>query len=351
MTSTCSTPSFQSKFEKQLMTDENRPIIESAISRFCNLNPDTDKALQTLWGLTYHPDVIYKVLASLDLSTEIIPLSKVPKFRSHLKYKYEQLHSNYFTRNLTDDCRVVSAFNALTKSADIIIAAIVYKYCFQHIYYVVLPKTLGLLSSSSENVFFGGLRNLGFTRKEADYLKPFHMEIYNLLLALGEQSGKVVFSKPSHFDGLQSVVVQPDDNDSLPFAFSEKSNEAVNTPAETSSAVEEVQPAEISETESEAIQPAEISSGFKPLTFESIEENEKEFSGFVNGHIDSLYELGQLGFDLNSVLVRKEAICKILEVLTFQKQVKQEETKLDLMRGKLNKMKANAIQDLASALE
>ena len=143
MTSTCSTPSFQSKFEKQLMTDENRPIIESAISRFCNLNPDTDKALQTLWGLTYHPDVISKVLASLDLSTEIIPLSKVPKFRSHLKYKYEQLHSNYFTRNLTDDCHVVSAFNALTKSADIIVAAIVYKYCFQHIYYVVCPKRWG----------------------------------------------------------------------------------------------------------------------------------------------------------------------------------------------------------------
>lgn len=319
MTNSNNNTTFRSKFEKEFVTDENRPVIEAAFKKFCSLDPNTTDALYILWDLTYDPKVSSATLQKLGLNAEIIPPEKVSKLRSVLQYKYGQLHAGYFTSDVSEECK--AAFEALSKNADSIVAAVVNNHCFYRMYLDDLDRTLGLLENPLENKFFGGLRMLGFTWKEAVYLKPFHIEIYNLLKAMcvHRQNDNSAMNTP--FVKLGDFI--EGDWSELPFTFREETQVAVEpetlveapveAPADTTVQAPVEAPIE-APNGAQAEQPAETNSGFKALTPDAILEHKDVFTTFMkSSDMNLLPQIGKLGFDLNKVISKKEAISKVLE--------------------------------------
>lgn len=286
---------FRSKFEK-IVSDENRPVIEAAFEKFCNFDPATTDARNLLWNLTYNPEVASATLHDLGLSHEIIAPENVCKLRDELRYQYERLHNGYLTVNVSEDR--IPAFEALSKKAGPIVASLVNELCLQRLYGSDVPRTLYLLKSEKENFFFGGICDVGFMPIEAEYLKPFHMQIHDLLKAMYDSQQEATRNTP--LIGLDSII--KDAGMELPFYVSEL---PATTPIET--------PVEIP-NEAQDEQPAETNSGFKALTPDAILEHKDVFTAFVeSGDMNILLKIGSLGFDLNNVIVKKEAISKVLE--------------------------------------
>ena len=128
------------------------------------------------------------------------------------------------------------------------------------------------------------------------------MEIHNLLKAMYDCQQDA--SKNTPLDKLGSMVKEA--GIELPFNVYEIPEATpVKAPADTT-----VQ----APNKAQAKQPVEADSGFKPLTPEGILENKDVFASFVeSSDMNILLQIGKLGFDLNKVIAKKDAIIKLFE--------------------------------------
>lgn len=295
---------FRSKFENRLVTDAKRPVFMDSFEAFCNLASDT--ARKILWRLTYNDDeFLEKNLHELGLTLEIVPLDKVLTLRDELRYQYELLYPDFLAIEVPDEC--LEAFTALKNHTDSIVANVVYGYCFSNSYLdnLSMSQILDLLGSNKENRYFGGLRSLGFSYKEANYLKQYHLLIRNLLKALYERNPQNIhFFKNTPFDGLDNCL--KDAGIDLPFDIED-------IPAKAPTKISVETSSEVQDNE----HPAEADSGFKPLTVQAILEHKDVFTSFVeSSDMNILLQVGKLGFDLNKVIAKKEAILEVIEANT-----------------------------------
>lgn len=251
---------FRTKFEK-LVTDANRPILVSVFEKFCRYNPFTTNALEILWQLTYNDDVAISTLCNtLGLSLDIISSENISKFRDELRYQYECQHGSYLLKNIPS-C-YATEFDNLVKHSDLICADVITKKCLEYHEESINPsRALYLLESDMENNYFGGLRELGFDQDESQFLKQYHKEIFDLYTAIYNM-----------YD-IEGCTL----DDEICNNYAEKAAQ----------------------------------SSFKPLTSVEILNNRDIFASFVKD-FNVLVDIGKLGFDLNEVIAKKEAIVQLL---------------------------------------
>lgn len=269
---------FRTKFEK-FVTDANRTILTSTFEKFCSYAPSTNYAREILWCLTYKVNPIESVLVkSLGLNSDIISLDNISRLRDELRYQYEKRHGSYLITKVQN--YYAYEFNELLKHTDNIISDIVVIKCQENCKYNINPfRALYLLDSDQEKNYFGGLRELGFDSEEAQFLKVYHEEIRNLYKAMCEKYA------PEDDDSTNlstSITSSEEDDDSLPFFLNIDDSDKKTTP-----------------------------NSFKFLTSVEILNNRDVFASFVKD-FNTLVDVGKLGFDLNEVIAKKEAIIQLL---------------------------------------
>jgi len=300
----------RNKFVKLIESDDARQAYTNACKKFCGLTEDVTEDI--LWRLTYYnPDDSSKDLQRLGLNPEEIPAEILTALRNELRSQYKQHHPDAWKVDVPKTC--MEAFTDLKNHTDEIVATKVLNHCFSRVTTSEedMERVLFLLKSDIEKWYFGGLRELKFNSEQASYLKPYHMEIHNLFVAVCEQfkqqcrSGDSFTNKP--FAGLSDRLNEAGVNvsdDELPYNFSD--------PVSDTDADEDVQP------ESHVEEPAEVSAQpviteFTALTADNIMANKDVFFAFaVDENFSSLPQIKALGFDLNAVIDRKNAILYLL---------------------------------------
>lgn len=271
--------SFQSKFEK-LLNDVNRPIITNAFQKFCRIGQDC--ALESLWRLTYSKENILEVLKELQLSEDIIPTGSIITLRDELHTQYKKLYPSFLDITFEDnECQEI--FEDLIDCSDPIISAVIY----EHIQKIIsmesysIDRILCLLESPEDNLYSVGIRRLSFSEKEADFLKPYHKLIYNLLKAMYSYHQRTNSSTPLS-EGKENF---------------EDANFEVSRLVHEPDAVSTEINSEVSEEEEIQNEPT-----FKHISPEEVLANIDVFTHYVeSGDFNILVKIGELGFDLNEV--------------------------------------------------
>lgn len=259
---------FRTKF-KNLLNENNCSAIINAFNQFCSL--DSKSAINMLWGLTYSQNRAFEELNKLGLDFKFIPAEKVLVFRNELRYQYERNVQSYFLQSYQkeNDEKISKTFLALTNRTDAIVASVVYNLCNTVIFNTDVERILFLLKSEKESYYFGGIRVIGFDIAEAEYLKPFHLEIHNLLKAINEY---------------------------IPFYIGEKEGVVVEEKGESNKEIT---------TETPKL--------FKSLTPEEILINRDVFKAYVSKNdMNILVVIANLGYDLNEVMAKTEKIQNFL---------------------------------------
>ena len=275
---------FRTKFKKILKEESDESKVTIAFERFCKLYSDV--ALKLLWNMTYSSDKAWKEIYTLGLDNKLISSENVINLRNELRYQYEQ-HADFNlyerdTRSLDEikDEEVKRAYSALEKSTDSIVANVVFDYCIKYCTAAdtEIARTLFLLQNEKENIYFGGIRSLNFDELEADYLKPYHIEIHNMLNALNNYQN----------------------NFELPFYMDEEEEKAAA----------EKEAKEVKE------KTTQVNSEFKKLTPETILEHIEIFKSFTQKEdLNLLIQIGQEGFDLNEIIAQKEKIYNFVKIV------------------------------------
>lgn len=99
---------------------------------------------------------------------------------SELRHQYKKTHPDFLKVDVNGN--VAQSYTKLLNVAGEITAYQVLQKCMQYSHYSadVIAHCYKLLSSQEENRYFGGLRDFGFNKKSANYLKPFIKEIAQL---------------------------------------------------------------------------------------------------------------------------------------------------------------------------
>lgn len=173
--------SYRSKFEK-LLTDANRQAIDRGFKKFIFMNPHD--ATMLLWEMTYKGvDSSSEVLGKLGIQIgEDFPSANLLQLRNELRYQYERRYEDFMSdENLPAECQ--AAFFILYGRTDIITTTVVYEHCQRLRTEDEVSRTLFLLKDEKENCYNGGIRSLGFSQAETNYLKPYHEQIFELFKA------------------------------------------------------------------------------------------------------------------------------------------------------------------------
>ena len=285
---------YRNKFEKLITSNEERQIFTAAFNNFFGLAPN--KACHFLWELTFNANVARKALQEIGLNSENMSSEMILSIRNELRHQYNQLRPGFLeVSGIPDECQI--AFKALKKRTDDIVANVVYHHCTYRLDEdeLYMNNLFALLSSDKDNKYFGGISSLYFGRLEADYLKPLHSLIHDLLKEMYAHHQKQTFvSQPLNAPFAELDKMLQEKGFEIPFNLAE-------TPAE----VQEEIPGKV---------PAD--SVFKAITLENILDHKDVFSAFVINHdMNSLSELSNLGFDLNQVVSKEKAIFKLLKAV------------------------------------
>lgn len=280
---------FRSKFEK-LLNDDNREAVTSAFEKFCS--GAFYSALDILWELTYKTDAS-EVLKKLELN-EIFSSENVLSLRNELRYQFENAQGKFSDAIIFRD-GIKDAYDMMKKVSDAVTAYVVYERCVEATYSANIERTLYLLGSAEEKNFFGGIRSLQFEKKEAEYLKNFHLEIQALFKAICEVDNLILK------EGCVETNVPE-----------KKKDESGDYKVQI-----EMHQTEESSVETPIEEPAK--STYKPLTPEEILSHKDEFAAFVysEGDLNRLVEIAQLGFDVNVVNTKAELIKEFLDIVTL----------------------------------
>ena len=169
---------FRTKFLKKLSeTGVAESIIAMAFS--VAMEMDENPFFWLLWKLCFEP-CKEKALGQLWLTTnvdsaseglEFIPDELVRPLRNELRYQYQQVHKSFLKGY---DSNNEELYNAMGK--DIILTAGICRRLFKYLMTHKSPedrsKVIFLLNSDKENNVFGGLREIAFTKAEAEVLLP-----------------------------------------------------------------------------------------------------------------------------------------------------------------------------------
>lgn len=305
---------FRSKFEKFIKCDVERDVFLEAFEKFLNL--DADSAFDMLWRLECFPgtEILQKIGLYDGISSELVDVLK-----SELRHQYEEHCSKISYNNLPDVKEEVQrAYNVLNGRTNAIVATVVYQHCRSSLYLGgnTIYRILCLLSNKKEQNFCGGLKELNFKYWEVQYLKPYHELVHDLLKAMSEaynEQQNDIHNSP--FANLVNRVQFEDTDDisDLPFSFSESDSDTKNQETDE-------HPIEITEndevhlrTEPFAKNQSKENPSFTPITPENVLNAKDVFSSFVIHHdFACLGQLSKLGYDLNQVLAKENAIYKFL---------------------------------------
>ena len=172
---------FRTKFQKVFNPDSM--VVEEFFDRILSETPKFVCGL--IWKLTYDPrNIIFDPRYSI-LLDPMYSFGNVNILRNEIRYQYSLTFSSFLkVENCSDE--VKQSYQELLKASDEITAYVVYSFClkFSDSTQEEIERCLFLLQSPKENLFFGGVRTLGFWPVEADYLKPFASKIGKLLKAI-----------------------------------------------------------------------------------------------------------------------------------------------------------------------
>ncbi len=203
---------FQSKFIKK-MKFPSTPSFENFKSFFVGiLNEDEEFVLGLLWILTYAPDGQDVPKTYWLICDVLLKFSDQQRqaICSELRHQYKQLHADFLKVDVEGN--VAQSYTKLVNVANEITAYQVLQKCLQ---YKNLPvesvkHCSELLRDEKENRYFGGLRDLGFNKKSANYLKPFIKEIAQLFKDItaenNAQEDDIVSSLPFMLGGEDTPV-------------------------------------------------------------------------------------------------------------------------------------------------
>ena len=258
---------FRTKFKK-LLNDDNYSKVETGFNNFCSL--ESEKALDILWHFTYISDVYLIGVSNLGMPTELLFEENLSLTRNELRHQYEKkINCNFLSVDIPEECE--EAFEELVKKTDTITAKVIFERCkpYFHMREADMSRILYLLKSDKENLCFGGIRNFDFDMDEADYLKPYHMEIHNMLEKIYNFLNKEEYELPFYMD----------------------------------------------EDEKEKEVEEEVSKEYKPITPEEILLHKDVFKSFVEKEdLNLLIPIGEIGFDLNEVMSKKDKIFEFIIV-------------------------------------
>lgn len=286
MTTTASTNtnfSFRSKF-KRLLNEENLPYFVSAFEKFCAY--DKESALNCLWRLTYSKEIAIEEIRKLGVHPQYVPDENIHTFRNELRVQYEKFDTTFLDIDTPEEYK--KEFEELVNQSDIIVANVIFFRCIDALNGAQTDRILRLLKDEKDNNYFGGIRSLCFCKEAAEYLKPFHMQIHNLLEKLR-----------IYFSDYRVEIPFIDEDEYLAVIDEESSNQT-----DFEEKVEEEHPKQICD-KSELM--------FKALTPAEILAHQEVFKPFVEEEdMNILLLIGKIGFDLNEVMAKQEKIRNLI---------------------------------------
>lgn len=294
--------SFRNKFKK-LLTEDNYETTASAFQQFCDsFTPES--AIKYLWNMTYLQGDINLEEDELFWS---FPQENIIALRNELRFQYELRNPGFLDVQVSDECQ--EAFETLAKRTDAITAKVVLEHCKNHSYLdeSSIERTLYLLSSDLEKNVFGGIRSLAFDWKAASYLKPFHMQIHDLLKALHDARREEYASYGSNpFAELASMV------DKTCVESMEDKRPASPKPEVDLPSTNPKDSGKPRETEDRLQIVVTKNPGFKALTTAQILKEEACFKEFIGIDMSILRTLRDNGFDLNEIVDKAHKIRTLL---------------------------------------
>lgn len=308
----CTHIHFRSKFLKHIQNDFEHDILLSAFEKFILL--DKKSAIDIIWRMSYAS--CSEALWKIGLDPQSFSEEYYTSLRNELRNQYEEFHHlpgqnsrDFWSETVPVFDAAVEAFDELMAQSNIIVATVVYQKC--HTYLLrkcseQIERALFLLNAYKEKNNYGGICELGFNNLEADYLKSIHSKIFNLLHAMffsAKYQKAALTHKPFENLGQQIKAAGND----LPFTFGDETDEAAEEP------IDEIQE-EVIPQESPVEEPSDCISTFSTITAENVLAHKAMFSAFaINRDMSGLIQLNQLGFDLNQVVAKEEAITNLLK--------------------------------------
>lgn len=173
---------FRPKFRRQMKLSDFVALKKFQEFFYETLDNHESFFIGLLWNATYNPSgekapkkylEFYKIFTRFSAQQQEVILSE-------LRYQYAQLHTDFLKVDVKGE--VIQSYLNLLGVADEITAYKVLQKCIQFSSYqtYVIERCSALLNSPKENVYFGGLRELGFKWLEAYYLKTYINQIRDL---------------------------------------------------------------------------------------------------------------------------------------------------------------------------
>lgn len=315
------TISFRNKF-RNLLKEDTIGDITNAFQEFCE-NFSQETAIRYLWNMTYlEGKVCFEAFYP-------ITQKNTTELRNELRFQYEMQHPGFLKVEIPEECQ--EAFQNLAKRTDTITAKVVCGQCQAQLYLddASVQRTLHLLSSDRENIYYGGLRALEFNEEEATYLKPYHMQIYDLLKVLYEaKRNDEASTNNSPFAVLGGIVKmaiaerEEDGKPHHPRPAVISSAPAVSNHSDTLKMPEEEQ-AQDQKTKKHACEQSQVIEyqgesqmdiKHKALTSDRIFEHAAQFKDILanNSMMSCLRALRSAGVDLNDMVDKAEKINALL---------------------------------------
>lgn len=285
----------------------------AAFGKFFTMN--TDDAFNLIWELTYqHEETKSHLLKVLGLSPEMVPNLSLLLVELAAQYRAYVNREFMLSPDLIDE--VMPAFDAIF-NRDRATALFVYNMCTN--YLIInhddqINKNLDRLGSNAANRIHGGILDLikavDIPDKDSRYalsayLKPWYMEIHNLLKAMAD--AKVALEKNASFSTAPALANLADACMAAGYTLADE-NPIVVENADNPVAIDDLPFTMDSPDEAEAKKTV------KELTLDNILEYGEAFVEFINNNsAQHLLELHLAGFEIGKLYAKKEVIAEILE--------------------------------------
>lgn len=284
---TNATISFRSKFEK-FLNDETRPIFAAAFKKFCSFSEE--KALTILWQFTYKPHEVPFYFEELGLMPEQVSEEMLPVFISELRSQYKKLYPSFCEVTVPDALR--ETYEVFTNATSVIVSKHVYDRCTRQMYRpdeieINLSKMVN--EKAYQETRERAIKFFSFGPVEAQYLHTYRKPLHDFLEKMYELN-LLPTTRPftnTPFAALGDLINKSGMD--LPFEYEEPDPK------------------------------------YKALTSEEVRAHKDVFTSFVKySDFSALSQLNLLGFDLNKVMAKKDAILHFLEIAAKKEEIESD---------------------------